>query len=88
MFMGYPVVLCQVLESRLTGTSGAIAGYFGDLQAGAYLGTRRGISIALDQSKYFEKDMLALRATQRFDINIHDRGDATNSGGLVALVFG
>jgi HK97 family phage major capsid protein len=88
MFMGYPVVLCQVLESRLSGTTGAIAGYFGDLQAGAYLGTRRGISIALDQSKYFEKDMLALRATQRFDIVVHDRGDATNSGGLVALVFG
>jgi HK97 family phage major capsid protein len=87
-FLGFPVVLCQVLEDAITGTSGLTACYFGDLQAGAYLGTRRGISIALDSSKYFESDMLALRATQRFDINIHDRGDATNSGGLVALVFG
>ena len=87
-FLGYPVVISQVLESRTSGTSGQVACYFGDLQAGAYLGTRRGISIALDSSRYFEQDALALRATQRFDINIHDRGDATNSGGLVALVFG
>jgi HK97 family phage major capsid protein len=87
-FLGFPVVLCQVLEDDITGTSGRTACYFGDLQAGAYLGTRRGISIGLDSSRYFESDMLALRATQRFDINIHDRGDATNSGGIVALVFG
>jgi HK97 family phage major capsid protein len=87
-FMGFPVVWSEVLESALTGTTGKVACFFGDLQTGTYLGTRRGVSIALDSSRYFESDQLALRATQRFDINVHDRGDANTSGGIVALVFG
>jgi HK97 family phage major capsid protein len=87
-FMGYPVVKTQVLESRLTGTSGLPACYFGDLRMGSYLGTRRGITISLDSSRYFEFDLLAIKATQRFDINIHDRGTASAPGGLIQLVFG
>ena len=87
-FLGFPVVWSEVLESRTTGTTGATACYFGDLQAGAYLGNRRGVSIAIDGSRYFEQDVLALRATQRLDIVVHDRGDASNAGGLCALVFG
>ena len=87
-FLGYPVEISQTLESRTSGTSAGVACYFGDLQAGAFLGTRRGISLALDSSRYFEMDMLALRATQRFDIVVHDRGTASASGGIVALIFG
>jgi HK97 family phage major capsid protein len=87
-FLGYPVVVSQVLESRLTGTTGLRACYFGDLSMGSYLGTRRGISIALDSSRYFELDQVAIKATQRFDINVHDRGTASASGGLIGLVFG
>jgi HK97 family phage major capsid protein len=87
-FMGFPVVWCEVLESRTSGTSGLPACYFGDLSTGAYIGTRRGISIALDGSRYFEQDLLCLRGLQRYDINVFDRGDATNAGGLVELIFG
>lgn len=87
-FLGYPVVVSQVLESRLTGTTGLRACYFGDLSMGSYLGTRRGISIALDSSRYFELDQVAIKATQRFDINVHDRGTASASGGIIGLVFG
>lgn len=88
MFMGYPVVVSQVLESRLTGTTGGRYCYFGDLDKGAYFATRRGISIALDSSRYFELDQVAVRATQRFDINVHDRGTASASGGIIGGVFG
>jgi len=87
-FLGYPVVVSQVLESRLTGTTGLRACYFGDLSMGSYLGTRRGISIALDSSRYFELDQVAIKATQRFDISVHDRGTASASGGIIGLVFG
>jgi len=87
-FLGFPVEISQVLESRTSGTSGGVACYFGDLSAGAYIGTRRGLQLALDSSRYFEMDMLALRATERFDIVIHDRGTASASGGLVQMVFG
>ena len=87
-FLGYPVVVSQVLNSALTGTTGTRACYFGDLTMGSYLGTRRGISIALDSSRYFELDQVAIKATQRFDINVHDRGTASASGGIIGLVFG
>jgi HK97 family phage major capsid protein len=87
-FLGYPVVVTQVLTSALTGTSGLRACYFGDLRLGSYLGTRRGISIAVDSSRYFEQDSIAIKATQRYDINVHDRGTASASGGIIGLVFG
>jgi HK97 family phage major capsid protein len=87
-FMGYPVVKTQVLESRLTGTTAVPACYFGDLRMGSYLGSRRGVTISLDSSRYFEFDLLAIKATQRYDIVVHDRGTASASGGLIQLVFG
>lgn len=88
MFLGYPVKIVQSLPSALTGTTGTPACYFGDLRLGTYFGTRRGVNVAVDSSYYFAQDCLAVRATQRYDINVHDRGDATNAGGLIQLVFG
>jgi HK97 family phage major capsid protein len=87
-FLGYPVVRSQVLESRLSGTTGLTAAYFGDLALGCYMGTRRGVSLSLDQSRYFEYDAAAIRGTQRFDIVVHDTGTASDSGGIIAIVFG
>jgi len=87
-FLGYEVVISQTLESRTSGTTGLPALYFGDLRQSAIFGSRRGVSVAVDQSRYFESDAVAIRCTERFDINCHDRGDASNSGGLVQLVFG
>jgi HK97 family phage major capsid protein len=88
MFMGYPVVISQVLPQALTGTTGTLACFFGDLRQGVYMGSRRGVNVQVDPSLYFNQDALAVRATQRYDINIHDRGDASNAGGIVKLVFG
>jgi HK97 family phage major capsid protein len=88
VFMGYPVVWSQVLEQRTSGTSGARALYFGDLSGGVYMGVRRDISVQSDTSRYFENDAIAVRATERFDINVFDRGTATVSGGIIALNFG
>jgi len=87
-FMGYPVVLTQVLPSALTGTTGTTAMFFGDLMQGVFFGTRRGVTIATDPSRYFELDAIGVRATQRFDIVVHDRGDASNAGGIIKVLFG
>ena len=32
------------------------------------------------------EDELAIRGTERFDINVHDAGDGTNAGPVVALL--
>ena len=86
--LGYPVVWSQVLESRLTGTTGGTFCFFGDLRQGTYLGSRRDVRLALDSSRYFEQDSIALRATQRYDIRCFDVGTATASGGIIRGIFG
>ena len=87
-FLGYEVVVSQVLESRLTGTSTGRAAYFGNLADSVIFGSRRGITLAVDNSLGFLTDTINIRATQRFDIVVHDRGTASASGGVVGLVFG
>jgi len=87
-FLGYEVVVSQVLESRLTGTSAGRAAYFGNLADSVIFGSRRGITLAVDNSLGFLTDTINIRATQRFDIVVHDRGTASASGGVVGLVFG
>jgi HK97 family phage major capsid protein len=50
------------------------------------MGTRRGITIATSEHIYFETDEIGIRGTERFDINVHDIGDTTNAGPIVALI--
>jgi HK97 family phage major capsid protein len=87
-FLGYEVVVSQVLTSALTGTSAARACYFGNLAQGVMFGSRRGITLAVDNSLGFLTDTINIRATERFDIVVHDRGTAAASGGIIGLVFG
>lgn len=83
-FMGYPVAFSQVLPKTI-GASTKFA-YFGDLGMASTLGLRRGLSIAVDGSRYFELDQIAHRSTMRWDFNCHERGDASNAGPIVSLV--
>jgi len=85
-FMGYPVVLSQVMNSTTaaqTSTDGLL--YFGDLRQSAMLGTRLGISVDVNDSRYFEFDQLAIRGVQRFDINVHEKGTSTAAGSIIGL---
>ena len=87
MFLGYPVRFSQVLSKTSAAQSGATYGFFGDAAMAATFGTRRGVTIASDSSVYFAEDALAIRATERFDINVHERGTATDAGPIIALVM-
>jgi HK97 family phage major capsid protein len=85
-FLGYPVRFIQTLPSAAT-TNVKIA-YFGDLAMAATMGTRRGVTLRADESVYFAQDALALRVTERFDINVHERGTASVAGPIIALQMG
>jgi HK97 family phage major capsid protein len=85
-FLGYPVRLIQTLPSAAA-TNVKIA-YFGDLAMAATMGTRRGVTLRADESVYFAQDALALRVTERFDINVHERGTASAAGPIIALQMG
>ena len=70
---GYPVVFTQAMESgSYTGNSAAVL--FGDLTLAASFGDRRSTEIQISDSALnaFEQDELAIRGTERFDINVHD----------------
>ena len=85
-FLGYPVNLVNVMNSTTgaqTSTDGLV--YFGDLAMAATMGSRRGVSIALDSSRYFELDQLAIRGTERFDIVVHGTGTASVAGPIIML---
>ncbi|MFN6963961.1 MAG: phage major capsid protein [Pyrinomonadaceae bacterium] len=84
-FLGYPVVFSQVLPT--TEANSQVCALFGDLTLGARLGDRRRITIAIDDSTYFKKDALLLRATSRFDINCaYGVGDTSAAGPIVGLI--
>ena len=85
-FLGYPVRFIQTLPSTAATTT-KIA-YFGDLAMAATMGTRRGVTLRADESVYFAQDALALRVTERFDINVHERGTASAAGPLLMIQMG
>ena len=85
-FLGFPVTIAQVMNSTLTAqTSTDGLAYLGDLRLAATMGTRRGVSIAVDASRYFEFDQLAIKGTQRFDLNVHEKGTASEAGPVIML---
>jgi HK97 family phage major capsid protein len=85
-FMGYPVRLINAMPSAAATT--VIVAYFGDLGMSATMGTRRGVTLRADESIYFAQDALALRVTERFDINVHERGTASAAGPLIMIQMG
>ena len=86
-FLGYPIVVSQQLPRVTTTLDTELMLLFGNLKMAATLGDRRQFEIALSTDRYFELDQIAIRATERFDINVHDLGDNTNPGPM-SYVYG
>jgi HK97 family phage major capsid protein len=88
-FMGYPVITNNTMASAEA--TNALILLFGDLSQAADFGTRQGTTMAVSDSAYvgsqsvFERDQLAVRWTERWDINVHDIGTATAAGPVVML---
>ena len=87
-YMGYPIVITSTMQTTttLTALNDDVIVMFGDLRKAAMLGDRRGLTVATSDQRYFDTDQIALRAIQRFDINVHGLGDNTTAGPLVALI--
>ena len=83
MFLGYPVTYTQVMPA---GTAvSTIVAYFGHLELGATLGTRRGVSFAVSTERYFETRQLGVMVDQKVAINVHETGDTVRTRPIVAL---
>ncbi len=84
-FLGYPVVISQVLNSTLGSDVSKIKCLFGDLSLSSTLGSRQEVTIEASRERYFEYRQSAIQGVERFDISNHDLGDGTTAGPLVAL---
>ncbi len=84
-FLGFPVVISQVLPTTLAAQTSTIVILFGDLRLAAKLGDRRGTTIAMSEHKYFSSNQIAIRGTTRFDIKIHQFGTASVAGPIMGL---
>ncbi|MCP4569990.1 MAG: phage major capsid protein [FCB group bacterium] len=84
-FMGYPVEYVDVMPSSEANSQ--ICMFFGDLEAGVFLGDRRKLNIVQDRSVYFAEDQIGIRATERFAINVFGHGDSSTAGPICGLIL-
>lgn len=85
MFLGYPVVFTSVLNKTLTAQTDTKLLAFGDLRMASLLGDRRKMTMSLTDQRFWDEDQIAIKGTERFDINIHSRGTATDPGAILVL---
>lgn len=85
-YLGYPVIKSQAMPTSTGDLSDKVMLFFGSVSAAISMGTRRGVTLAVSMDRYFESDQIGIRGIERFDINVHDIGDATTAGPLVALI--
>ncbi len=89
VFLGYPVVYSQVFPS--TAANDQIPVAFGNFSLGGMFGDRRMESIEFSDQvsvggqSVWERDQVAVKGTERFDINIHDFGTDTAAGPICGL---
>lgn len=88
-YNGYPVEITPAMLAPAAPTTNfddvAII-LFGDLNMSASMGDRRGMTISRSTEYKFAEDQIAIKGTERFDINCHNLGDTTNAGSIVALM--
>jgi len=85
-YLGYPVEIDQSLPTSTGDLSDVAMLFFGDLSLAATMGERRGITVKMSEERYFEFDQIGVQATERIDINVHDLGDNSTAGPLIALI--
>lgn len=83
-FLGYPVEICQTFPKDSAVSQ--VCALFGSLSLAASFGERRMTTITLSEHSSFDTDEIDIRGTSRFDIVVHDVGNA--SGTASARVAG
>ncbi len=87
-FLGYPIIVSQKMFATTTATSAnnKVMVMFGNFSMASMIGSRREMRMQVSNEHKFLEDQVAIKVTERMDINIHSIGDATNAGPVVALI--
>jgi HK97 family phage major capsid protein len=89
LFLGYPVEFSQVMPS--TEANSQVCAVLGDFQLGATFGDRRQESVEFSDQvsvggqSVWERNQIAVKGWERFDINVHEVGTASEAGAIVGL---
>lgn len=89
LFLGYPVEFSQVMPSSEANSQ--VCCLFGDFNQGAKFGDRRQDEIEFDDTvviggqSVWERDQIAVKGTERMDINVHEYGSSSAAGSIVGL---
>lgn len=85
-YLGFPVEISPAMPATTGDLSDKAMILFGDIGLAATFGNRRGMAVARSTEYKFAEDQIAIKATERFDINIHDIGNTSVPGPVVALM--
>lgn len=85
-YLGYPIVVSQVLPTVTTAINNVPMFYFGDLSLSTALGDRREMRILVSEHRFMELDQVAVSFLSRIDIVNHDVGNTTTAGPIVAMI--
>ncbi len=80
MFLGYPVEFAQTLPN--VWVANQIFALFGDLSLASSFGDRRSTTLFTDPYSLTASDQVQIRGTERFDILVHDVGNASATATL------
>lgn len=86
-YLGYPVTLAEGMPSGTGSTdySNKVMALFGNFQRGVMFGERRGITVQILRELYAADNQIGVMSTERIDIVVHDLGDTSTAGPIVAL---
>jgi HK97 family phage major capsid protein len=82
-FLGYPVFFTD--RMRQTTAAATVCCLFGSFADAIMLGDRQAFEMEMSDDAYFAEDVTAVKATTRIDFNVHEAGDASNAGAVVAV---
>jgi HK97 family phage major capsid protein len=85
-YLGYPINVNQKMPTSTGDLENVAMILFGDFAQAATMGDRRGFTMRVLVERYAEYDQIGVVGTERFDINVHDLGDNTTAGPVVALI--
>lgn len=84
-FLGLPVVLTNVLNSTLTTQVSTKLVVLGDLRMGTIMGVRKNFTMSMTDQRYWDEDQFAIKAIERFDINVHSKGTSSTAGAVMVM---
>jgi HK97 family phage major capsid protein len=82
-FLGRKVYLSSAMPT--SSAASTVSVLYGVFDQAVAIGDRVAIAVAISADKYFDEDCTGIRILARYDINVHEGGDANDAGAFVGL---